>query len=374
MPQKLMFLYLKTGGGHLSPARSVAHWIGKNRGAGVEVLLVDGFENAPGIVKKVVEDGYRKSQDKARWVFEGIYAFNKVKPFARLSRWLVSYFVTPRLLERIASENPDKIVIFHFFLIGPVKRALRQMGLSIPVQVVVTDPFTAHPIWFLDPDQNFIVFSQQLRNHLITRHGIAPERITEFPFIIDERFTSRMSDKRKELIKMALGIGFNRRVILIMGGADGIPRGKKIVEAILKSGIEADIVAVCGRNKSLQAAIAQLKTKHQAANLHVHGFVDYVYELLSISDLVITKCGASTFMEVLHCGKIPLINSYLWEQEKGNVEFICSNRIGLYEKRVHRIPSVISDIIDNTSIYHENLQRLRLHNGTPLVARHILNL
>jgi len=46
-------------------------------------------------------------------------------------------------------------------------------------------------------------------------------------------------------------------------------------------------------------------------------FVDFVYDLLNATDILLTKCGASTIMEILMYEKIPVIIDYLWEQELG---------------------------------------------------------
>ncbi len=370
-----MLLYLKTGGGHLSPARSVAQWIEKTHQENYKVDLVDGFEGVQPIVKLIIEDGYKKSQEKARWVFEGLYALNKIRSFARITTWMVSKFVVPALEKKIVLEKPDKIVIFHFFLIKPVNEILKKHQLNIPILTVVTDPFTAHPIWFLEKDQNFIVFSQQLKKHLSIIKKIAPERIHTFPFILNEKFSSRIAEEEKEVLRLHHNIHPKAKVILIMGGADGMPKGVKILKRLLESGVNANILMVCGWNSNLARKANEMKKQYQAYNLQVFGYVTFVYELLSISDIVITKCGASTFMEVLMCGKIPVINSYIWEQEKGNVDFICENQLGLYEKKVSRIPFIIESIVQNPTkfdFYSGNIDRMGLINGTPQVSEFIL--
>lgn len=370
-----MFLYLKTGGGHLSPARSVAQWIEKNHQENFAVDLVDGFDGASKIVKTIVEDGYRKSQEKATWVFEGLYAIHKIKPIAHLSGWLVSKFVVPVLERRILAEKPNKIVIFHFFLIKPINEILRRNGLDIPVLTVVTDPFTAHPIWFLDKEQKFVVFSDQLKNHLINVKKISANNINSFPFILNEKFSNTLNNIEKKRIRKELGLIDDEKVILIMGGADGIPKGAKILKKLIQSRLDAQILMVCGKNNNLFNKAVDLKMKYDAKHIKVYGFVDNVYELLNISDLVITKCGASTFMEVLMCGKIPLINSYIWEQEKGNVEFICNNNLGHYEKKVSNIPYLVRRLVfcnKEQNILKQNISTMGLTNGTSQVSNYIL--
>jgi len=44
---------------------------------------------------------------------------------------------------------------------------------------------------------------------------------------------------------------------------------------------------------------------------------DFIYELINISDVVLTKCGASTIMENINLKKVPVVNDYIWEQEQG---------------------------------------------------------
>jgi UDP-N-acetylglucosamine:LPS N-acetylglucosamine transferase len=67
---KYLFLYLKTGGGHLAPAKAVAEKIKTKRRIDVEILLVDGLSESNTVVKKVIEDGYKNAINKAAWTFE----------------------------------------------------------------------------------------------------------------------------------------------------------------------------------------------------------------------------------------------------------------------------------------------------------------
>lgn len=375
MSQKLMFLYLKTGGGHLSPARSVAEWIKKDHNENHQVDLIDGFDGVQPFVKFIIEDGYKKTQEKAQWIYEVLYAVNKIRIFASITTWLVSLFVRPILEKKILKEKPQKIVVFHFFLIKPIKQIVKRHKLNIPVLTVVTDPFTAHPMWFLDKNQNFIVFSPELKKHLSNFQKISPDKIHTFPFVLNEKYSKRVDEVTLESMRVRHNVPANSKAILIMGGADGIPKGEKILRQLLESNTKAYILMVCGWNSDLAREAYKLKKEFSAENVQIFGYITFVYELLSISDLVITKCGASTFMEVLMCGKIPIINSYLWEQEKGNVDFIRRNYLGRYEDKVEKIPSLVSTLLFGESenrFYKSNIDQMGLVNGTPQVSDFIL--
>lgn len=371
---KYLFLYLKTGGGHLAPARSLADYLAKNYAETVETVLVDGLSKTNRLVRYIIEDGYRISQTKAPWIYETLYALYKIPFVSGLNNFLLSFFIYPYLKEIIKNERPDKILIFHFFLIRPVYRLIKKEKLSCSIFTIVTDPFTAHPIWFLNKKQNFILFSEKLKKRCI-ENGISPSMINVFPFIIAEKF----SDKRAEInfseLKKKLGFSADSKVILLLGGGEGIPKGESIVRHLARQLNNIEIAVVCGRNKNLFDNISQYTKQKDLTNIKLFGYIDFVEELINASDVVITKCGASTFMEILFCRKIPIVISYIWEQEKGNVEFLTENKLGVYEKRIEKLPETIKNIFSGNEKYSEikrNISERNFENGVEKVAKFII--
>lgn len=376
MKQKYLFLYLKTGGGHLAPARSLKANLEKQYGHAIEPVLVDGLTESKPFLRSIIEDGYRKSQSSAQWVFSLLYALHKPKPIARLTARVIGYFLKPYLRKQILEQEPAKIVIFHFFLIRPILDILRENALEIPVITVVTDPFTAHPIWFLEKNTRLIVFSETLKKACLQK-GFSQEQLSVFPFILDEKFTLSLPQEIITTKRKELGFSSCQKTILILGGADGMPRGEKILKNLLEKQAHAQIVMVCGHNKALLDKALKIKAQMQAENVRLFGFIDFVHELIQLSDVVITKCGASTFMEILISGKVPVINNYLWEQEKGNMEFVRDNHLGIYEKNLQKLPESVFRLTSNASVYGDYSRRIlnsRIKNGTPLVSDFIFKL
>lgn len=364
--RKFILFYLKTGGGHFAPAKSVASQLNKKYPE-IETQLVDGFEKAPRILKAVIEGGYRSLQYKAKWFYELLYALNKLKFVAHIDAWIISFFIKKHFAGLIERENPEKIILFHFFLIEPAYKAVSEMNPDIKIITVVTDPFTAHPLWFLNKKQNFIVFSLQLKNHCID-HGISESSIKVFPFIVDEKFSKLLSAGEKQNVKNQYSINKDRNVLLILGGGDGIPKGKKILKILLDHYRNTEILIICGKNENLFNRALQIKESGNYTNLHVFGYVNIVYELINISDVVITKCGASTFMEILISKKIPVITSYIWEQEKGNKDFIVQNKMGVYVKKIRSLPEVLDILFSKKEVYEKNIENAGIRNGAEEAA------
>jgi 1,2-diacylglycerol 3-beta-galactosyltransferase len=288
---------------------------------------------------------------------------------------LVAYFIRPALEKKILLTSPRKIVIFHFFLIKPVFEIIKKFELDISVITVVTDPFTAHPIWFLQKGQNYIVFSELLKEKCIER-GIDPNNLEVFPFVLDSKFSRKISEIRKSGIRTKLGFKPDSKIILIIGGGEGMPKGKKILEKIIAKNIDAEIAIVCGKNMKLYSQATKLKNKHEISNLKVYGFIDFVHSLISVSDIVITKCGPSTSMEILIMGKVPVINNYIWEQEKGNMEFVCRKNMGVLEKNTSILPDVLQRLLTDAEYYNtlrNNIRKASIRNGVGQVSDYIIN-
>ena len=373
--EKYLFLYLKTGGGHLAPAKAVANKIKTKHKSNVEIELADGLSDSKRIVKTIIEDGYKTAINKAAWTYEFLYLIHKLSIVSRFTATLVAYFIKPGLEKYILESKPDKIVLFHFFLIKPVFEIIETYNLEIPVITVVTDPFTAHPIWFLQKSQNYIVFSEILRDKCIDK-GIDENKIKVFPFVLDSRFSNKVSEKKKLKIRSNLGFAPDSRIILIMGGGEGMPRGKKILKKIIKKNMDAEIAIVCGKNMNLYNSAMKIRNKYGIDNLKIYGFVDFIHSLLSISDIVITKCGASTSMEILLMGKIPVINNYIWEQEKGNMEFVCNSKMGILEKNTNHLPDLLDNLLRDNELYNSlisNIKKASIRNGVGQVSDYILN-
>jgi len=373
--KKYLFFYLKTGGGHLAPAKAVAEKIKNKKKNEVEIILADGLAKANPIIRYIIEDGYRNSVNKAVWVFEFLYALHKIRLISVLSSYIVSWFIEGLIEKEIMVSKPEKIVIFHFFLITPVYNVIERNKLYIPVITVVTDPFTAHPIWFIRKDQNYILFSDMLKEKCISK-GLDNKRMKVFPFVLDQRYSRQPGRVKQNVIRKKLGFSDDSKVILIMGGGDGMPRGKKILKSIIINNINAEVAVVCGRNRKMYDHICKIKRKYSSENLKIYGFIDNVHELISISDIVITKCGASTFMEILLLGKVQIINNYIWEQEKGNKDFICKKDMGIFEKNTKKIPAIVSRLLNDEDFYKShvaNIRKASICNGVGPVSEYLIN-
>ena len=367
-PQKdrLLLCYLRTGGGHYAPARALQEFIRLHDADRIEPILIDGLKGAGAFSRYIVEDGYRITQARARWIYEAAYAFTKPAPIAKANSILVSRALRPHLERTILEQKPRGIVILHFFLIAPLLEILRRNNLDIPAITIVTDPFTAHPLWFVQKQQQMVVFSEKVKATAL-RKGIADRSLHVCPFILDDRFLQTRPNEDATRRKVRLGFRSDQKMVLLLGGGDGMPRGLRIARTLLRGLPDTGVVLIAGKNNSLLRKGRDLASRPSGRNLRVFGYVDDVPDLVAAADAVLTKGGASTLMEILALGKFPIITTYIWEQEKGNVEFVVDNHRGIYEPDIRRLPALLKEI------FHRggggiSIPRAPAQNGTPVVA------
>ncbi len=370
--KKIAIMYVRAGAGHLAAARALAEEL-KSLYTDVEPILFDALTGAPDFVRDTIEKGYSIAANFFHPIWMVIYAFSKLTWVRKIEVNIVSRHIKENLRKFILSERPDKIVIDHFFVIKPIKEILQEENMNIPVLVIATDPFTCHPIWFTTRDIKLVVFSDLMKQYAI-KHGIPEKNITVLPIILSKKFNSKLSDVEIETLKDKYGFLKNKKTVLIAGGGEGLPDGEKFLEALAKSDLDIQLAIVCGRNEVLKQRSEKIKGKYPNKNILVFGFVDFMYELMNISDLVITKGGPATVMETLILEKPLIITSYIWEQEKGNVEFVEKNHLGFYETNPKKVVDKVRKLLideEYIRMFKENIRKVNIQNGTTDIAKFI---
>jgi processive 1,2-diacylglycerol beta-glucosyltransferase/1,2-diacylglycerol 3-beta-galactosyltransferase len=196
-----------------------------------------------------------------------------------------------------------------------------------------------------------------------------------FPFILNNTFSREDLPSRADRARAALGFRNDQKVVLLLGGGDGMPRGFRITKRILRELPGTGVVLVCGKNEALFRRARRLLNTPGGKDLRVFAYVDNVPDLIGASDAVLTKGGASTLMEILALGKTPVITTYIWEQEKGNVEFVVGEHRGVYETRISRLPGILRGILDDAPPFRmirETNERTPVMSGTQQVTDFIL--
>ena len=108
------------------------------------------------------------------------------------------------------------------------------------------------------------------------------------------------------------------------------------------------LLQLLGKNEKMKAKFDEIVSKNNATKrVKVLEFTNKIPELMSISDLVVTKPGGMTTTESLASGLPMLIINPIPGQEEENAEFLESKGVGIWLKKNYDISSVINDLLSN---------------------------
>mgnify|MGYP001589470321 CR=1 FL=1 len=365
---KLWLFYANAGGGHRRPADAVKEELERKYGAQIEAKLVDAIGDNSPFSRIFLEKGYSFLIDFAPWLYRIIYEISKIKAIMVLENFAAILNQKNYFIKKLQVERPDKIVAF-FYLAGPLIEAIRALKLNIPITFIITDPFTTHPFWFLYKNNKFIVLSEQVKAQAL-RAGINERNVVVFPPIIHRKFKLAPTSDRKREFCAKFNLDFDKKMILLIGGGYGLPKGKQALKILAESDIDAQYIVACGRNKLLQRNVEKYKKNHPEKKIITFSFVDFVEDMIAASDLVIGKAGASVMMETLLLKKPLVIINYIWGQEGGNVDFVVKNNLGFFEPKLSNLPFLVKEIFSGRKSIDEEKSNL-LESGTEKIAEYI---
>lgn len=341
--RKFMFVYLTTGAGHISTARVMKECILKNE-PNAEVVMVNGFDKKNFWGQVILEQGYYVSTN----FFHGLYplAYDLAR-FRFFQSFMLRFFMphTVRYLRKIIKkEKPTDIVSFHFALSPCIKQALKSVDSKINLSVMVTDPFTVPNVWFYEKTLQYLVYSEQAKK--IGMSLKVPEKnILIVPFALNPKYQIPFDKDDIISLKKKHGFDLNKKVLLIVGGGDGIPGAIEIINKCILRKAKFSVAVICGHDLVKKTYLEGLKVLYPKFDLHVYGFINYLDELVKLSDCVVMKAGPATLVEVLSCKKPVIICRYIHNQEKGNMLFAVNNKVGFFIQSPGKIYDKVEELL-----------------------------
>ncbi|MER3482529.1 MAG: glycosyl transferase, partial [Meiothermus sp.] len=215
MPQRILLVYTKAGGGHYSLAQTL-YRILRQLEPEATVELFNIFDVGPRWIGQAVEDGYNYSVQKQRWMFTIFSSFNSNKP--AISGWarVLGTRLGPRINEYLEKFKPDKLV---YYPVNHGFRRLRYVREHKPKTLtVVSDFYSPHVYWFLDIKDQYVVASPEAYT-VARRHRIPPENLHFFQNLIDPKFGTPLSAEEVVRLKQEMGLEHPYTVLITGGGA-----------------------------------------------------------------------------------------------------------------------------------------------------------
>jgi len=372
--RKFLFLYLTTGAGHISTARVLKEQILKQN-PDAEVVMVNGFDKANILGKVGFELLYFWATNFFHGLFPLIYDISQRRFFVTLVSKLMRFHTVHYLKKVFKREQPTDIVSFHFALSPYAKSAVIRLHKKVNITVMVTDPFTVPNAWFWDRSLDYLVYSEEAKQTGIAQK-VPAKQITVVPFVMNPKFQEPFDSKDILALRKKHGFDQSKKTVLLVGGGDGLPGAVDIVNKCVLRKARFSIAVVCGKDMGKYAYLESLKRLYPKLDLHVYGFVNYLDELIKLSDCVVMKAGPATLLEALSCRKPIIISRYIHNQELGNMRFAVQNKVGWFIQKPAKIYDKIEEIFEDNdfdSRMAKNFDALKIDADSSKIAKLLLD-
>ncbi len=245
---------------------------------------------------------------------------------------------------------------------------------TIPLVAVVTD-FVAHAYWVHPEVDLYIVPTQKTKEGLVNQ-GISPEKIKILGIPINATFEIRLTEQEKKAVIKKIGLNETLPIVMLMGGCQGFIPMSRLVKLIHRCKTSCQIIAVTGLNHKMRRELTLLKAGMKNPMV-VYGYVNNIHELMSVSDLLITKSGGMTSSEAL-VKQLPMVMIHaLPGQEEKNSHFLADAGVALRLESEKEIVPTIDRLLSNRNLLSQfqlNMDELVIHHSAQRIVDEVMGM
>jgi 1,2-diacylglycerol 3-beta-galactosyltransferase len=273
-------------------------------------------------------------------------------------------------------ERPELVVSlipnFNRALYDSMQRSLP----DVPLVTILTDMADYPPHFWIERQKQFFICGTEKAWNQAIELGHSPDRLFRTSgMILNPRFYEPVEVDR-ERDRVALGLDSERSTAMMMFGGEGSAMMLEIARRLDASGLDVQIIAVCGKSTKLEAAMRAMPRR---IAMHVVGFTREVPKLMRLSDFFIGKPGPGSISEAVAMG-LPVIierNHWTLPQERYNADWVEEQKVGIslnsFRKQVVDAVGRMSDPVQRCEfVRHVGRQRNRAVFEIPQILERIL--
>ena len=368
---KVLIFYASYGGGHLNAAKSLQECI-LNNYKNINIELIDCMKYVNKPIEKITTAAYREMAKKLPWAWGKIYSDSQKGPLAHISS-RSNKILAIKLLKLLRQEKPDLIISTHPFGSQMCSYLKRKGKITAKIATIMTD-FAPHDQWLVGSDftDYYFVAHDKMKDYLKTKN-IPESKIYATGIPISNRF---LKTYNKTEILNKYNLSSSKKTILFFGGGEfglGKNRTVQIFESFVTSNANIQIVAISGKNKKMKSAFEEVvKNTTNGNTTKILEFTNEVPQLMSISDLVVTKPGGLTTSESLASHLPMVIINPIPGQEEENAEFLLNNGAAVQIFDAKSTKPFIEHLLTD-EIRLENIKQMQEHIAKPNSTRDIVD-
>jgi len=340
--KKRFFLILSASGGagHLRAAEAL-HRTASSSELPIHTENHDCLDFTTKVFKKIYAESYLSIVNRAPELWGYFYQLAEQRPYKK--KGLLKIFDQVnyrRYLQTLVKFRPDAIICTHFLPFISISQEARKAGLKTPFFAATTD-FDVHQYWVDPLIEKYYVYHEESSWQLQSK-GIPPSRISAKGIPLVPEFQKSLA---KDVARRQLRIEEGHFTLLILSGGFGVGRVEEVVRSV-SDALEAfsprkfTLLVVCGRNERAQSILSRAPFPDNI-DPHIFGFVKNVHELMSASDLLVSKSGGLTSAEAMAKSLPMIVIDPIPGQETRNADLIVEHGAGW---RAINLPNLIFKI------------------------------
>ena len=335
---KVLILSCKTGQGHNSVANAIAETLDA-RGHVCEVL--DALSFVSDRTAKFMSWGHSFIYCYCPEVFQVGYEAAERFPSA-LGEKSVAYRFFARgsqsLYEYCIEEGYEAVVCTHVFAALMLTDVKRSYNLDCKSYFVATD-YTSYP--GVQDSQMDVYFIPD--DTLTSAYGEKKTVTSGIP--VYQKF---FDGAKKEEAKAALGLPQESQHILMMCGSMGCGPIEELAERIVSKMNEDCVLSiVCGTNQRLYQRLVKLFEGD--SRVRVHGFVQNIHQMMTASDVYVTKPGGISTTEAMAKGLPMVLVDAVAGCEDYNMRYFRNMGGAVAAKEPEKIAQLCMELITNSN-------------------------
>jgi processive 1,2-diacylglycerol beta-glucosyltransferase len=343
---KVLLLYASAGAGHRSACAAIYDAIHEQYPLAY-IKMADILDYMPKFFGQLYSRGYLfvASHYPMLWylLYESGSDLAKYKPVGFLHKQFWKSALAP-LFGLLKYERPDHIISAHFLSSWAAGVYKWKYDINCTVSTIVTD-YGVHPIW-ITPGQDYVfVATEQLCAELspFTRY-LGTDKIIPAGIPIHPKFGRK---RDIGLLKEKFKLDPDRRTVLILGGMFGSKNIREILYWLSESRTRIQLILVAGKHYPIMESIKD-KLVERDIKYQIFGYIDFMDEIMAVSDLAITKAGALTTSECLACG-LPLVIFRPYPgQEVRNCDYFLEQGVAVRVDQLSGLSNKTDEILGDT--------------------------
>lgn len=364
--KRILIFYGAYGGGHLAAASAIKGYIDANYPE-CETRMIDCVEYINKYLNKVSTTAYKEMAKKAPWIWKKVYNNSEHGALSKVSS--ASNKLMAKKLNHVLQEfKPDLVISTHPFSNQMCTNLKKNKKISCKIATVLTD-MAIHSQWIIDSDyiDYFFVANHEMKNAMFDR-GIAEFKIFVTGIPLSERFKEKFD---RNAVCAEFGLSSEKSTVLFFAGGEfglGRKRTSLVFRALIRLFKNCQIVAISGRNKKMNLKFKKLvEAYHVGDRVKVLDYTNKVPELMSISNIVVTKPGGLTTTESLVSGLPIIVINPIPGQEEENADFLVRHGVAVWIKKEDNVARVLKGLYrhpEEVDKMRENVKALAKPDST----------